>query len=123
MRDHDYKLLGRWGEALAAEYLRQHGFALLAINWRCRMGEIDLVAMNKTHLHFVEVKLRKDDRFAKAREFVDFKKQEKLRTTAKMYLAQHNTEMPACFDVVEIYAPQGIATKEPKIFYIENAFE
>lgn len=67
-------------------------------------------------LCFVEVKLRKDGRVAQAREFVDRRKQEKLRTTAQLYLAEHPTQLQPRFDVVEIYAPQGLATRAPEIY-------
>ena len=71
---------------------------------------------------FVEVKLRKDGRVAQAREFVDRRKQEKLRTTAQLYLAEHPTQLQPRFDVVEIYAPQGLATRAPEIYVIPDAF-
>lgn len=118
----DRKLLGRWGEGLVAEDLRRKGCKILALNWRCRMGEIDLIAADKTYLRFVEVKLRKDDSFAKAREFVDQRKQEKLKVTAKLYLAGHPTQLQPRFDVAEVYAPEGTETKKPQINYLENAF-
>ena len=73
-------------------------------------------------LAFVEVKLRKDGRVAQAREFVDRRKQEKLRTTAQLYLAEHPTQLQPRFDVVEIYAPQGLATRAPEIYVIPDAF-
>lgn len=118
----DRKLLGRWGEALVAEDLRKRGSIILAAGWHCRMGEIDLIAADKTYLRFVEVKLRKDTRFAQAREFVDARKQEKLRLAARLYLANNPTDLQPRFDVAEVYAPEGTATREPRIIYIENAF-
>ena len=57
-------LLGAWGEALAAEYLRKKRYKILAAGYRCRFGEIDLIAANRTYLVFVEVKLRKSPDFA-----------------------------------------------------------
>lgn len=68
-------LLGPWGEALAAEYLRKKRYALVACNYRCRFGEVDLIVENRTYVVFVEVKLRKSDRFAAAMEYVDHRKQ------------------------------------------------
>ena len=59
-------LLGAWGEALAAEYLRRKHYKILASGYRCRFGEIDLIAANHTYLVFVEVKLRKSPDFAAA---------------------------------------------------------
>ena len=64
-------LLGGWGEALAAEYLRKKRWEVVAQGWRCRFGEIALIVKNKKYLAFVEVKLRKSDRFAGAMEYVD----------------------------------------------------
>ena len=110
------RLLGRWGEALAAEELRRRGCRLVEAGWRCRFGEVDLIAEEGPFLCFVEVKLRKDGRVAQAREFVDRRKQEKLRTTAQLYLAEHPTQLQPRFDVVEIYAPQGLATRAPEIY-------
>ena len=118
----DAALLGRWGEKQAAGYLHQKGYRLLAAGYRCRMGEIDLIAQKGRELAFVEVKLRKDGRVAQAREFVDRRKQEKLRTTAQLYLAEHPTQLQPRFDVVEIYAPQGLATRVPEIYVIPDAF-
>ncbi len=116
-------LTGAWGEALAAEYLRKKKYTVLASGYRCRFGEIDLIVRDKKSLIFVEVKLRKSDKFAEAREFVDFRKQNRLRTTAEMYLSQHPTDLQPRFDVIEIYAPLGSATANPRIIHMENAFE
>jgi len=116
-------LLGPWGEAQAADYLRRKGYTLVAANYRCRFGEIDLIVKNKRYLVFVEVKLRKSAEFAQAREFVDFRKQQRLRTTASMYLSRYPTSLQPRFDVIEIYAPQGMETKKLTINHLEDAFE
>lgn len=115
-------LLGAWGERLAGEYLRKKGLRLLETNFRCRFGEIDLICRDKKYLVFVEVKLRKDDRFAAPREFVDFRKQQRLKTTAEFYLSIHDLDVPCRFDVVEIYAPLGMETQSPIIHHLEDAF-
>ena len=120
MRTRD--LLGPWGEALAAEYLRKKGCRIEAMNYRTRLGEIDIIAANRWHLIFCEVKLRKTADFAAAREFVDARKQQRLRTTALVYLSQHETNLQPRFDVIEIYAPNGTATKKPQINHMEDAF-
>lgn len=116
-------LAGAWGEALAAEYLRKKHYKILATNYRCRFGEIDLIAANRKYLVFVEVKLRKSDRFANAFEYVDSRKQERLRTTAALYLSECPTELQPRFDVVEVYAPQGTETTKPIIHHMEDAFQ
>lgn len=116
------RLLGQWGEEQVAEKLRRDGWTIVVRNFRCRFGELDLVAKNRTFLAFVEVKLRKDDRFGSACEAVTASKQRKLRATAQYYLMIHPTKLQPRFDVAEVYAPQGVRTEAPAIYYIENAF-
>lgn len=116
------RVLGRWGEALVAADLRKRGWAIAAVNFRCRMGELDIVAQNGRYLVFVEVKLRKNDRFGTACEAVTASKQRKLRAAAEYYLMCHSTKLQPRFDVAEVYAPQGLHTARPEISYIENAF-
>lgn len=116
-------LVGAWGESLAAEYLRKKHYKILATGYRSRFGEIDLVVFNKKYLVFVEVKLRKSASFAYAHEYVDRHKQDRLRTTAEIYLSENPTSLQPRFDVVEIYAPDGIQTKRPEFYHIEDAFQ
>lgn len=117
------KLTGAWGEALAAEYLRKKHYKIVASGYRSRFGEIDLIVQNKKFLVFVEVKLRKSADFAAALEYVDRRKQDKLRTTASMYLSMNPTKLQPRFDVIEIYAPEGTATACPEINHMEDAFQ
>ena len=120
MRTRD--LLGPWGEALAAEYLRKRRFRIAAMNYRTRLGELDLVAEDGQFVVFCEVKLRKTADFAAAREFVDARKQQRLRAAALLYLSEHETALQPRFDVIEIYAPDGTQTKRPQITHLEDAF-
>ena len=122
MSGENKRLLGRWGEELVAGDLRKKGCRILAAGWSCRMGEIDLIASDGRYLRFVEVKLRKNARFAQAREAVDARKQERLRVSAQLYLVQHPTDLQPRFDVAEVYAPEGMETRHPEIVYWENAF-
>ena len=117
------RLTGRWGEALAAEYLQKKHYRLVAMNYGCRFGEIDLIVKNRRYIVFVEVKLRKSGSFARAAEFVDARKQERLRTTAELWLSQNETTLQPRFDVVEIYAPEGMDTRRPVINHLEDAFQ
>ena len=94
-------LLGPWGEAAAAAYLRKKGFRIEAMNYRTRLGEIDIIAADRRYLIFCEVK---------------------LRTTALLYLSQHESELQPRFDVIEIYAPAGTQTRRPQITHMEDAF-
>ena len=110
---------GEWGEAQAADFLIQEGFRILERNFRTRFGELDLVTEKDGFLVFVEVKTRKNSRFAAAREAVTLKKQERLRTTAELWLQQHETALQPRFDVVEVYGEPG---GETQILHLENAF-
>lgn len=116
-------IVGAWGEAVAAEFLRKKRYKLLATGYRCRFGEIDLIVSDRKYLVFVEVKLRKSSGFARPMEYVDRFKQERLRTTAQMYLADNPTDLQPRFDVIEVYAPQGTQTPNPEICHLEDAFE
>ena len=116
-------LTGAWGEAIAAEYLKKKHYRLISTGYRTRFGEIDLIVCNRQFLVFVEVKLRKTDQFAQAKEFVDLRKQSRLITTAEIYLSQNPTELQPRFDVIEVYAPDGVNTKNPVINHLEDAFQ
>lgn len=114
--------LGKWGEEQVADRLRRQGWRIAARNFRCRLGEIDIIAENGIYLAFVEVKLRKNSQYGAACEAVTPSKQRKLRLTAQFYLMGHPTGLQPRFDVAEVYAPQGVRTEKPDIYYIENAF-
>lgn len=108
---------------VAAQYLRNKKYTVLGAGYRCKFGEIDLIVADKKHIVFVEVKLRKSDMFAQAAEFVNYHKQNRLRTTASMYLDQNPTRLQPRFDVIEVYAPEGYETQNPVINHLEGAFE
>ena len=115
-------LLGRYGEALAAEYLRNEGGRSLGMNCRTRFGGIDVIAADRRYVVFAEVKLRKNAAFAEAREFVTFAKRQKLAAAAEEWLQKNPQKLQPRFDVIEIYAPDGVHTKDPDIRHWENAF-
>ena len=111
---------GNRGEAETAKYLRKNGYTLLASQWRCRFGELDIVARDKQGtICFVEVKLRSAGSIAMPREFVDSRKQERLRMAAAAYLSQHELDAPVRFDVAEVYQENGALRVE----YLEDAFQ
>lgn len=115
-------LVGAWGEQQAAKYLRRKGYKIIATNYRCRYGEIDLIVSNRSNLVFVEVKLRKSSKFAYALEHVDIFKQNRIRTTAEFYLSYNPTDLQSRFDVIEVYAPDGVQTARTEINHMEDAF-
>ena len=110
---------GNRGEAAVARYLRQKGYTLLESQWRCRFGELDLVARDRhSTVCIVEVKLRGTNSIALPREFVDSRKQQRLRSAAEVYLASKELDAPVRFDVAEVYDEGGSL----RIKYIEHAF-
>jgi len=116
----DANLRGKWGEALALDFLMKKKYTAVGKSYRSRYGEIDLIVQNGEFLVFVEVKLRKNAVFAQAREYVGRAKQEKLRMTAEMWLVENETRLQPRFDVIEIYAAHNGVP--PEIIHIENAF-
>ena len=114
---------GAWGEECAAAYLRRRGYRILARNYSCRFGEIDIIAADRHYVVFVEVKLRASDRFVRAGAYVTPAKQARIRTAASLWLAEHDTPLQPRFDVIEIYAPEGTETRRPQVRHWEDAFE
>lgn len=95
---------GLASEKLALEFLHQHGFELVTRNYRCKAGELDIIAFDKQVLVFVEVRYRKDERFGSAAETVTYAKQRKLIKAAQFFLMQ-NPNYGQCrmrFDVIGI---------------------
>lgn len=113
--------LGQEVEWQAAEYLHRQGLKLLARNYRCRSGEIDLIMQSHDGLVFVEVRYRRQNSFGGAAASVDRRKQQRLLATAQYYLQQHHaTNRPCQFDVVAVMpGPDGT----PVFDWIQNAFE
>lgn len=118
----DTRELGAWGEKKAANYLRLRGYRIIAQNCRFRQGEIDIVASKRGYIVFVEVKLRKNSNFGEAKEFVTAAKQQRIIAAAQLWLQQNETDLQPRFDVIEVYAPNGMSDRSVKINHIENAF-
>ena len=114
---------GDWGEALVEKYLSERGCRIVEREWRCRFGEIDIIAADRHYVVFVEVKLRASDRFVRAGAYVTTAKQARIRTAASLWLAEHETQLQPRFDVIEIYADADTPRRQRRINQIENAFE
>ncbi len=100
----DRRDMGMFGEQKAAEMLLRSGYRILERNFRCRSGEIDIVAMTGMTLVFVEVKSRTSDLYGTPAESVTKKKQERIRRTAMYYLKTHDRRYNDIrFDVVEVF--------------------
>lgn len=112
---------GLWAETVAQTFLQHQGLVLLAQNYRCKLGEIDLVMRERDTTVFVEVRYRRRDDFGTGAETVARQKQRKLIATARYYLQTHASarRQPCRFDVVSISS-----TQDPHaIDWIRNAFE
>jgi putative endonuclease len=111
--------LGKAGEELAARHLEQRGFTILARNHRTPVGELDIIARDRCHLLFVEVKTRRGTAFGLPAEAVGAHKQRQILRAAQWYLAsgKHSVLQPR-FDVIAVIVGSG----EPAVTHIPNAF-
>lgn len=119
----DKKLLGAFGEEAACAYLKRQGYRIVGRNFSCRFGEVDIIARDRRYVVFAEVKLRKDANHGTAAEFVTAAKQQRVITAASRWLQQNPTQLQPRFDVIEVYAPEGMETKQPVINHMEDAFQ
>lgn len=100
--------LGSWGEALAEKYLKKKGYIIVERNFRCRLGELDIIALDGTELVFIEVKTRKSQSYGLPCEAVNSAKIRHLKRTAAYYTAVfYASQRDARLDVIEILAQAG----------------
>ena len=111
--------LGRTGESAALATYEARGYRLVARNWRCRLGEVDLVVRRATLLVFCEVKARRGSRFGAPFEAVHATKQRKLRSLAEVFLGSYGDAVTAVrFDVASVTVRGGRA----HVHLFEDAF-
>lgn len=114
--------LGEAGEEIAVEYLTKKGYQIVEQNYRCRNGEIDVIAKDQDMIVFVEVKTRRSLRFGIPQAAVTHKKQVQISTVALNYLYEKDALNSSCrFDVVAITLPP--ASEKLNVVHIKNAFE
>ena len=112
--------LGKRGEKLALKKLKGYGYKCIAKNYRCPLGEIDLIARDGDCLVFVEIKTRKGKSLSYPKEAVDDRKKRQLSKVALAYMKNNNCyDVKSRFDVVAINLDQG----REKIEVIQNAFD
>jgi len=111
------KKRGTDAEAAAAAFLEKNGLRVIERNWRCRLGEIDLVLRDRDMIVLVEVRLRTHSAFGGAAASIDRRKQAKLAAAARLYLARQ-PDRPCRFDVILMADAEG-----RDIEWIRNAFE
>ena len=106
-------------ERMAAKYLQQNGLTIQQKNYRCKLGEIDIIAYDQNTLVFIEVRHRRHNRFGTAAETVTYKKQQKLIKTSQYYLQRHRLDLVCRFDVIE----STIISDTYHFNWIKNAFD
>ncbi|MGF7238800.1 MAG: YraN family protein [Frankia sp.] len=112
--------VGRFGEDAAVRYLEDAGLRIVERNWRCREGEIDIVARDGPVLVFCEVKTRSGAGFGHPAEAVDRAKVARIRRLAVRWLAEHRPEHGDLrFDVVSV---ERSRTAPPRIVHLRGAF-
>ena len=111
-------IYGKKSEIIAADFLKQKGYKIIELNYKNKIGEIDIIAQDKDYLIFVEVKARLSRSFGDPLEAVDLRKQQKIRKVAELYLIiKRKTNVNCRFDVISILGQEDYA-----ISHIENAF-
>lgn len=116
----DKQALGAYGEELAAQYLRETGMEIVARNWRCRYGELDLIVQDPSVTAFVEVKTRSGLGFGAPAESVTFSKQQRIRRLALLWLAEQEGPWRRIrFDVVSVLVVRG---HRPVLNHLAAAF-
>jgi putative endonuclease len=112
--------IGRLGEKLGARFLRRRGYRIVARNYACPAGELDLIALDQDTVVFVEVKTRRDTEVARPEEAVNFHKRRQITAAAKYYLLQTGVQgRPLRFDVLAVVLREGC---RPELEHFIDAF-
>ncbi len=114
------RLVGAYGEQLAARYLRINKYKILAANYHTPVGEIDIIAEKKKIVCFIEVKTRKEGGMFSPADAVDFHKEENIRGSAAAYMNKFNLRNKMRFDIIEVILSDN--DEVVSINHIENAF-
>lgn len=113
--------IGLIGEELAANYIKNRGYDVLERNYRTKLGELDIIAINQNVIIFIEVKTRTSSVYGMPSEAVNYKKQRRIRKLSQQYILYKNLDK-SCFnyrfDIIEV----KLVGKKYKIVHIENAF-
>ncbi len=118
---HTAGVKGTWAEEIALTHLLEYGLTVRTRNYRCKLGEIDLIMLDGETLVFVEVRFRSNPGFGDGAESIDRRKRRRIIAAAQHYLLRHTTpeQYPCRFDVVSLSTRKG----QPMVDWIQNAFE
>jgi putative endonuclease len=109
--------LGKWGEALAAEYVEKQGYEILERDWKSGHHDLDIIAKDEDTLVIIEVKTRRNRLFGDPEEAIDYKKRLSLQSAINHYVKSHHINAPVRFDVISIVGTVG---STPDIDHIKN---
>lgn len=116
-----FQIFGQNGEAIALKFLKNKGYEISATNFRCRFGELDIIAFDGSCLVIVEVKTRSSDKYGCPASSVDFRKQQQISKAAHVFLTENNiVNCDIRFDVIGIFLQKS---QNPLVEHITNAFE
>lgn len=109
---------GKYGETLANKYIISKDYKILELNYTTKLGEIDIIALDKNILVCIEVKTRSNRNFGYAYEAVDYRKQKKIIAVSNIYIKHKRIrDIQIRYDIIEVYLEKNI-----EINHIENAF-
>jgi len=112
--------IGSWGEDIAEKYLKKKGYAIIERNFRCKLGEIDIIALNNAQLVFIEVKTRQNQKYGLPCEAVNKEKLRHLTRTANYFVASRSINYKDVrLDVIEVLKQNG----KTYLHHIENVLE
>lgn len=106
-------------ESRAVRFLRRKGLKIKHQNYQCKVGEIDIIALDENSLVFIEVRHRKNQQFGSPAETVDYRKQQKIIRTSQYFLQQNKMDIACRFDVIESISSNG----KEEFNWIRNAFD
>ena len=109
--------LGKWGEALAAEFVEQQGYEILERDWKSGHHALDIIARDEDTLVIIEVKTRRNRLFGDPEEAIDYKKRLSLQSAINHYVKSHRIKIPVRFDVISIV---GMIGSTPEIDHIKD---
>lgn len=110
--------LGKWGEALAAEFVEKQGYEILERDWKSGHHDLDIIARDEDTLVIIEVKTRRNRLFGDPEEAIDYKKRLSLQSAINHYVKSHRIKIPVRFDVISIV---GMIGSTPEIDHIKDA--
>ena len=109
--------LGKWGEALAAEFVEKKGYEIIERDWKSGRHDLDIIARDEDTLVIIEVKTRRNRLFGNPEEAIDYKKRQSLQSAINHYVKSHHVNAPVRFDIISIVGTIG---STPEIDHIKD---